>query len=299
VEAFAIRAQEMGLDVSKAYKGMYSYEDRFGEVVYRQLMTDTSPGNPVEKEDETDNLVFPYLAVFTKFPDIINYNYIGYVSNLYKFVGNDTLCQNIIRAINATGNPVLKENTMFSLFRARMRNELILQSGVEVPVAGDVLPLMVINNGYNGTRAASLSFGLATAWNDTYVTFSFKLGEIRMVHVVSSQTSMTTSVTQYVELFQENITEMITESFNKRVSESEMFATLDLVEALGKRRRERIADLLSDPQNLTAWGMFLAIIKYSSFEPNLNVKRMLENIAQSVLVIPARMHDVLEELESE
>ena len=78
-----------------------------------------------------------------------------------------------------------------------------------------------------------------------------------------------------------------------------MFATLDLVEALGKRRRERIADLLSDPQNLTAWGMFLAIIKYSSFEPNLNVKRMLENIAQSVLVIPARMHDVLEELESE
>jgi hypothetical protein len=180
-----------------------------------------------------------------------------------------------------------------------MRNELILESGQKLPVVGDILPLMVVNNSYNGTRAASLSFGIATLWNRSYVTYSFKLGEMRMVHIAGSQTSMATHVTEYVETFQENISDLIRESFNKRITADEMLGTLDLIEAVGKRRREKIADLLSDPQELTAWGLFLAIVKYSSFEPNLNSKRMLENIAQSVLVIPARMYEVLEKLESE
>jgi len=299
VETFSQRAQEMGLDISKAYKGMYSYEDRFCEVVYRQPFTQAAPGNPAVKEDLTDDIPFPYYGVFTRYPQLLDYNYIGYVSQIYKFVGNDILTQTIKDSITSSGNALLHENQIFAPFRSTMRNELILQSGQQVAVAGDVLPLMVVNNSYNGTRAASLSFGIATLWNTNYITYSFKLGEMRMVHIAGSQTSMATPVTEYVETFQENITDMITQSFEKRISEVEMLSTLDLIEAIGKKRREKIADLLSDPQNLTAWGLFLAIVKYSSFEPNLNVKRMLENIAQSVLVIPARMYDVLEKLESQ
>jgi len=48
----------------------------------------------------------------------------------------------------------------------------------------------------------------------------------------------------------------------------------------------------------SAWHMFLAIVRYSSFEPNINIKRMLENAAESVLVIPTRMYGVLERLQS-
>ena len=39
METFANRAEEMGLDISQAYKGMYGHRDRFSEVIYRQLVT--------------------------------------------------------------------------------------------------------------------------------------------------------------------------------------------------------------------------------------------------------------------
>jgi hypothetical protein len=176
-----------------------------------------------------------------------------------------------------------------------MRNEIIIQSSVASPIAGDILPVMIISNSYNGTKRASLSFGLATAHDLTdYVTFAFQLGEINMIHIESSDTNMTTAVSDYVQTFRENISMMITHSFNKQLTEEEMLATLDLVEGIGKRRREIISENL--PSTVTAWGMFLAIVKYSSFEANLNAKKMLENIAESVLVIPGRMYDVIDRL---
>jgi hypothetical protein len=45
--------------------------------------------------------------------------------------------------------------------------------------------------------------------------------------------------------------------------------------------------------------MFLAIVRYSSMEPNLNTKRMMENVAESVLVIPERMLNVLKQINNE
>jgi hypothetical protein len=81
-----------------------------------------------------------------------------------------------------------------------------------------------------------------------------------------------------------------------------MMTLLELLnETFGKRRAERISELIGDvkgtQQKPTAWQVFLAIIRYTSFEPNLNIKRMMENIAESVLIIPARMHGVLKRLE--
>jgi hypothetical protein len=75
---------------------------------------------------------------------------------------------------------------------------------------------------------------------------------------------------------------------------------------MGKKRREAVSTLLQEmlpdvvegqPIPLpSAWQVFLAIVRYSSFEPNLNVKRLMENAAEAVLVIPPRMYDVLERL---
>jgi hypothetical protein len=298
VEIFATRAQDMGLNIDKAYKGMYSYRDRFSEVVYRQLITDTSPGNPVEKEDPTDNLILPYLAVYVKgLEEEETYEYTGHVSNLYKFVGNQNITEPILHSITSTGNPVMKETVLFSQNKAQFRDEMIISSGVKSAIVGDIMPVMIISNSYNGTKAATVSFGLATLQNVSYVTFAFNLGQIRMVHIESAETSMTSAVSEYVETFRQNITSLISESMSERLTEEQMFATLDLIEGLGKRRREIISGDL--PQSVTAWGMFMAIVRYSSLEENLNVKSMLENIAQSVLVIPARMYDVLERLQSQ
>jgi hypothetical protein len=297
MEPFAQRAQEMGLNINRAYKGLYSYEDQYGEVIYRQLFTLSEPGNPTEKENPTDNLEIPYLGIYVRPPGAADYTYAGFISNAYKFVGNDALCSPLRVSIQNTGTPIVRENTFFSEGYARFRNEIIIQSSVNAPVVGDVMPVMIIKNSYNGNKAASLSFGLATMDRTDYLTFGFRLGSMRMVHIESSQTTLSTAVTDYVQTFRENIAQLIGDSMNKRLTAEEMLATLDLVEGLGKKRRQIISESL--PETVTAWGMFMAIVRYSSFEANLNVKSMLENIAQSVLVIPAQMMDVLERLESD
>lgn len=296
MQPFGERAEDMGMNADFADKGLYLYQDQYGEVVYRQLAT--KPGR-VDALHETDSIEVPYLAIFTKAPAAEEFIYCGYVSNLYKFVGNDELCNPIRESVLASGTPIFRENSLFSDNMARFRDEIIIQSSVNAPTVGDVLPVMIINNSYDGTKAASLSFGLATLDSNRtdYLTFAFKMGSMRMVHIESSQTELTTVVSDYVHSFRESIVELITESINKRLTAEEMLATLDLVEGLGKRRREIISENL--PDSVTAWGMFMAIVRYSSFEANLNMKSMLENIAQSVLVIPARMMDVLERLESE
>ncbi len=295
MEPFAARAEKMGLDITNADKGMYSYIDRFGEVIYRQLYT----GGLAESEErhDTDGIDIPYLAVFLRALEQLNYNYAGYVSNMYKFVGNQSLCEPILNSIVNTGSPIMKESTFFSENRAQFRDEMIISSSAKSQIVGDIMPAIIISNSYNGTKAASASFGLAMLHNVSYVTFAFQLGRIRMVHIESAATEMTTAVSDYVETFKENIIGMISESMSKRLTEEDMLATLDLVEGLGKRRRQIISEDL--PKTVTAWGMFMAIVRYSSFEPNLNVKQMLENIAQSVLVIPSRMYEVLERLETQ
>ena len=298
MEIFASRAQDMGLNIDKAYKGMYSYRDRFSEVIYRQLITSSEDaGQITDLIHPTDGLILPYLAVYVKGLEEETYKYAGHVSNLYKFVGNQNITEPILHSITSTGNPIMKETVFLSQNGAQFRDEMIISSSVKSAIVGDVMPVMIINNSYNGTKAATVSFGIATLQNVSYVTFAFNLGQIRMVHIESAETSMTSAVSEYVETFRLNITELISESMSKRLNEEQMFATLDLIEGLGKRRREIISGDL--PESVTAWGMFMAIVRYSSLEENLNVKSMLENIAQSVLVIPTRMYDVLERLQSQ
>ena len=296
METFAARAETMGLDISQADKGMFRYFDQYSEVIYRQLFTGQNQNEESDQAHPTDSLEIPYLGIFIRRPDEEEFRYAGYISNMYKFVGNAALCDPIRDSIVSTGNPLLRENSILSGDYARFRHEMVISSSINSPIVGDVMPAMIINNSYNGTKAASLSFGVSTMHNRDYITFAFRLGEIRMIHIQSSDVNMTTAISDYVETFKGSMSDMISQSMQKRLTEEEMLATLDLVEGLGKRRREVISGHL--PETVTAWGMFMAIVRYSSFEENLNVKSMLENIAQSVLVIPGRMYEVLERLQS-
>jgi hypothetical protein len=101
---------------------------------------------------------------------------------------------------------------------------------------------------------------------------------------------------------------MISRSFSTQVSEEDMLTTLDAIEELGKARRKEISKILAemnpapaegqDPPLPTVWQVFLSIVRYSSFEPNLNIRRLLENAAERVLVIPTRMYYVLEKIQA-
>ena len=297
---FHERAEQMGLDTSFAYRGMYIYSDRYSEVVYRQLQTGVIPYHEMNIPHPTDGLIVPKLGIFTKGPDWIDYRYAGYVSQLYKFIGNDVLTRRIREAIGSVGMPIMTENTIMNDLLTRMRNEIIIQSSQNIPNAGDVLPVMVINNSYDGTRAATIAFGIAMNHNNNRVVFAFNLGEMRQVHIESSTTSMASAVNSYMGVFTENILDMITQSFESRLTEDEMLAVLDVIEGHGRKRREAVSALLDEITTEsglpTAWQIFLAIVRYSSFEPNLNIKRMMENAAESVLVIPPRMYEVLARL---
>ena len=301
--SFSERAVESGLTPNLA-KGMYGYRDQYCEVLYRHITT--FPSLPVNVQHPTDNHILPMLTVYTKGPDDTDYKYCGYVSDSYQFSGNETLIASARESIRNVGMPVLVENNIMNGDYTVMRHEMIIESPVNVPQAGDFLPVIIINNGYNGNRAKCFSFGIATYENSRYLTFSFKLGQIRQVHLASADTNVHAFATTYVQAFSENITDLITNSFNNQLTLEDMFATLDLVEKIGKNKREEVANLLKEinpqvegeePRMPTSWQLFLAIVRYSSFEPNMNKKRLLESAAESVLIIPPRMMEVLERLE--
>ena len=302
----------MGLEITSSEKGLFKYKDQYGEIVYRELKSLFDPRELPSTCHPTDGMDTPLIGIFTKGPEEEEYKYAGYVSEFYKFIGNDTINQRIRDAIQSVGMPILEENTILWSSFCRMRNEIIIQSSQNVAQIDDILPVMIVNNSYNGTRAASLGFGISidNIGNQVGRTiFGFSLGEMRQVHIESSITQLSSAVGSYMQVFNENINEMITLSFNNRVSEDEMLSVLDIIEGIGKNRKEKISSILAELNPInpeidgpialpSAWQVFLAIVRYSSLEPNLNSKRLLENAAESVLVIPERMYKVLEELET-
>jgi len=299
---FQDRGGAMGLE-GILYKGLFRYSDSYSEVVYRRLTT--MPSDEGDNNHDTDNTVVPLLGIFTKGPDWLDYMYCGYVSDKYQFIGNENLNHQIRNSIQEVGLPIVNENTLLSYDLTRMRNEIIIQSSRNIPQHGDILPVMIIENSYNGTKAATVSFGLSTFINNERVIFSFNLGEMRQVHIINSSTVMASVISQYMQVFSENIVDLVSQNFRSRLTEDNMLGTLDLIEKIGKKKREEISKFLQEmnpvgegetPQLPSAWQMFLAIVRYSSFENNLNSKRLLENIAESVLVIPGRMYNVLKQL---
>ena len=292
-------------------KGLYSYHDDLSSIMYRALRTLPDPNEGITHE--TDNYHVPYYAVFTRpadMPQDIGYRYVGIVSRLYRFVGNRELINDLRSSIENVGLPIVRENNLMTWDYTRLRSEIVIQSGVEHPRAGDILPVMIINNSYNGTKSQSIQFGLDMGYVGDLrrLTYGFSLGEMKSVHVAGSQTFVSSSAQDYVQTFSNNVSEMISRSFETQLTEDQLFSTLAVIEKIGKRRRDEVSKILADmtptppegqePPLPSAWQVFLAIVRYSSFEPNLNIRSLLEDAAESVLVIPTRMMELLARLQN-
>ena len=157
---FEDRATEMGLECNDI-KGVYKYADTHGRVMYRTIQT-TFLISANDTPHETDGFQLPYLSLFTKRNgDDTHWQYCGIVSKIYKFVGNEILNERVRQSILGTGLPIIRENTIISYDLTKMRNEIVIQNGVNSLQYGDILPVMIVNNSYNGHRAQSIQFGLS------------------------------------------------------------------------------------------------------------------------------------------
>jgi len=298
---FVERASQMDLSTQFGYKGLYSYKDKYGEVIYRSLTTIAWSDQFPDGRHETDGIELPYLAVYTKESQIRSYIYCGVVSKIYRFIGHDVLNQMIRNSIKEAGTPVLEER-FFSNYLSKVRTEFIISSAVNSPIAGDLLPIIITSNSYDGNSAAKLSFGLLLVKGSNTYSFAFKLGEMREVHIAKETTSMTANIQQYIKAFGENMVSLVNQNFKIILTEEMMLSALAVVEKIGKKKREAVSTILAQLQSEanqdqpSAWLVFLAIVRYCSFERNLNTRRLLENAAESVLVVPTNMMNVLDKL---
>ena len=299
---FEQRVESMGL--TNKGSGCYFYEDRYGAILYRTLHTLDAI---YDSEVSVESVKVPPLGIFIKGPDRNDFNFVGMVSDKYKFVGNDVLNETIRRSILQTGNAILHENINFSTNKARMYNEIVVQHETVVPQVGNVYPQIVIRNTYDGTGSQNIGYGLCISeseFEDRFARFSFrnKLGDIAQIHLRNATSTMTTPFGNYISVFAENIVNLIESNFNNQIDPGEMLATLDLIEEVGKKRREGVSNIIKEIAgiedgegiNITTWQLFLAITRYSTMEKNLNSKVLLESIAERVLIVPDRMMQALD-----
>ena len=293
---FEDQHEEMGLD--KKADGTFYYADRYGEVVYKQLITKGDSGL-------LDDVELPYFALYTKgISQDEEFMYNGNLSHSYQFIGNDAINEQIRNSIAENGTPIFLEKPLFNREKSRMYNQIIIQHEMNVPQAGDVYPMIVVKNSYNGSMSASISFGLHMSQDNNDVVFSFNMGEMKQIHLQNIDTRLRASVGTYINSFTENITSLFRDNFNNLLTEDDVLGVLDLVEEVGKKRKETISNILTelvgDRENgIAGWGissfnLFLAITKYSTTEKNLNAKKLLENVAERVLVVPPQLLALLE-----
>lgn len=309
---FEARAEEMGLEVKD--NGCFFYRDSLGDIIYQKVLTSgRSIDNPVLRS--TDNYSLPYMALFsspaydpngrigTRIMEYDQMVFCGLVSNRYQFVGHDVINEQIRESIREVGTPIFQEFINLNIMRTRMMNYMIIENSQNIRSVGDVFPIINVSNSYDGSSAVKVSFGIniLEEGRSSYFTFrnSFSFGSLRQIHIQNSNTSMSTPIGNYIEIFNDNITNLIQENFNKQIEEREMFSLLDIIEEkVGKNRRREILNIINEVSTesniYSAWNIFLSLIRFSSLESNLNAKILLENIAERVITIPVAMVEAME-----
>ncbi len=285
--SFRERASKMGLEQIDPDK--YRYIDRFCQVFYKQV--------------KTNDEALPFWGVFcTPTPESNEEYFGGFVSEFYKFIGNEVLVAKAKDSILETSAPIVGEHHLLN-YPKNTRFEYrfnISHGGQTIPEVGELIPQITLSNSYDGTASEKLAFGLSlidAASAGVHVTFRTKLGTFAQIHTARAKTRLAGLMGSFFEIFSENIVDLVNSTRAKTLSDDEILRTLDLVESVGKKRREEVstflADLTKGGQSISAWHMFLAIAKFSAQEQNLNVKTLMENIAERVLVLPVRMMEAL------
>jgi hypothetical protein len=270
----------------------FRYDDSVGSVVYKHL----------QSKDLKD---VPIYGVFTKPPvENTEFQYTGYVSELYQFEGNEVMNQRIRNSILEIGSPIFREYIFLNMFRTRMTNEIIIQHPTNLEKVGDIYPEILVKNTYDGSGAREFLFGITVLQeNSRMFGFGFKnkIGSFRQVHNINSRTSFSTPISNYLQFFTGNIVNIIEENFRTTVTQDHLLSVFDMIESVGKKRRVEISNYVADLSKetggtTTAWNLFLAITCFSTLEKNVNIKSLLDDIAESVLVIPVQIADVIRQL---
>jgi hypothetical protein len=281
METFEQRAERDGL--KKINNRTFLYEDKYGAVRYI--------GSYIEDADKFTAI--PYFTVFAS-PTSQTFGRMGgFVSEDYKFIGNDIVVRMIKESIVGTGKPILRERTFLNAPRfTHFWHEIEIQNVVTTPRDGDVVPQLTVQNSYDGTGVARVSFGFSIM-GEYRVTFKQKMGSYHQIHTSKSKTVLSGVIGSFFEIFNENIVDIISETSSKILTDEDILKSLAMIEEkAGKNRRNSISAFLAElcaGSQVTNWNMFLAIAKFSSKEGNLNAKLMLDNIAERLLVVPPRM----------
>lgn len=291
---FQNRAEIMGLTTTR--EGIFEYSDRYSQLKYEEIVT------------KVNQQYIPMLALFTRPPesewtssnDEPEFKYQGTVSDKYKFRGNAQIIDSILQSISEFGTPIHLEKTNMDFYYTQIWSEIEVSNGRNKPEVGDILPQFVIRNSYNGKMAVSVSFGLSFYKDNYRYGFGFrnKISSLREVHIESSKTTMSSALSSYIEKFPGGILDLLDVNLSNKLTEDDVIRVLGLVEEIGKRKRVEVSGYLEEigADNISSWNMFLAILRFSTIEQNLNVKQLMENIAESVLVIPVQMMEVFDEV---
>ena len=258
----------------------YYYDDRYSHICYKQLET-------VHEQE-----CVPVLAIYTKLKDGDSYRFVGTTSYDYLFVGNATIVDSIKSAMGedmAILNEYHGFNAKLTLFRTRM----VLRNSRSVPNIGDVYPCIEIMNSYDGSKIVELSFGIALNDNRNYLSFRQTLGTYTQRHLQGSRTKLVNVIGGYINGINDNVVDFIHMNTSNELTTQTIVSTLDLIKAMGQKRHNvinrHIADVISQNRPVTSWDMFLAISSYTATEKNLNAKSLLENVIESLLVVPSEM----------
>lgn len=275
MSSFETRAPTMGLTVEE--NGMiFSYSDIHSSVKYKKLMT------------VNENV--PYLALFAGYnPDDVRFKAI--LSDKYEFEGNEVINGTVRNNISDANSTIFRENTILNKDYTMMYNEIIIDNCQNLNV-GNVYPTFIVVNSYNGTRRKEISFGINISGDNSLgIGLRESLGVISQIHSENHSTSMSGTMGNYVQIINDNINDVVEMNLRNTLDDDSILSTLDFVEKLGKKRRQEVASYLQElsDRSITSWDLFLAVLRYSSKETNLNIKLMLENVAERVLELPTRM----------
>jgi len=267
--------------------GVYSYEDRFGKVQYKKLQS-------IEQEQ------IPFLGIFAQSATTLGPEFIGIVSESYQFVGHDIINLKIKEMVEQAGTPLLGEHIHLSNNIAEMVNEIVIRNIKTVERVGDVCPQLIVTNSYNGHKAVTVAFGFSVTSGSERVGSSLrnKLGVLRQIHIVSSKSKLVSAVSEFVQVFNDNIINTIESNFNTPVTEPDFLHVLDMIEQIGKKKRNDISAYISEnyPSQLNAWNLFNTICKFSTIEKHINTRILLDNIAEKVLILPVEFSRMMQTL---
>lgn len=295
---FDERIEEMKLQ--KRGNGLFYYEDEFGKVAYRTLHTKKDDATV---EDVASDYQVPAIALFTKHPTMEGpFEYRGILSNFYKFVGNSVALSKIVESITQAGTFVADRKVLINPIFTQMYAQILLRNPKTVPQVGDIFPQLTIRNSYDGTLQQKMAFGISMQLNSRVLSCNFRdsLGQISQKHHESAKT-VSVGIGKFVDVFTGGIDDLVSSNMNNQMTYESVSLTLDAIDKIGAKRKDDIQKLIDGynatlktlDKPITSWDIFLAILKYTGLEQNINAKVLLENIAERVLIFPTSMMNVL------